>query len=108
LIQALKTNTELQKAIFIVWQISGLISILILSLVFFTNQEFLLSKIPTCPSQLEGKTCILCGSSRAFFEIKNLNFQTAFQLNKASIFIFFGLLINAGIFITYHAKNLRK
>ena len=108
LIQALKTNTELHKAIFIVWQISALVAILILSLVFLTNQDFLLSKIPTCPSRLEGKTCVLCGSSRAFFEIKNLNFQKAFQLNKASIFIFFGLLINAGLLITYHTKNLRK
>ncbi|MGL6037812.1 MAG: hypothetical protein ACRC0E_02840 [Soonwooa sp.] len=108
MIQNLKNNIELQKAIFIVWQISGLISILVSSLVFFTSQDFLLSKIPTCPSQLEGKTCVLCGSSRAFFEIKNLNFQRAFQLNESSIFIFFGLLTNAVLLIIYHAKNLRK
>ncbi|WP_366143262.1 DUF2752 domain-containing protein [Soonwooa sp.] len=108
MIQTLKNNTELHKAIFIVWQISGLISILVLSLVFFTTEDFLLSKIPTCPSQLQGSSCILCGSSRAFFEIKHLHFGKALQLNSSSIFIFFGLLINAGFLITYQLKNFRK
>lgn len=94
-------NPELYRTLIIVWGISVGLCLLLLSLVFLIDQDYILSRIPTCPSQLQNKECILCGASRAFFEIKNLNFAKAFQLNKLSLFIFLSFLLNIIIFIKY-------
>ncbi|TDX86348.1 DUF2752 domain-containing protein [Epilithonimonas xixisoli] len=88
-------NQELKNAIKIVWQISGVLSILILLILFFVDENLILSKMPTCEYQKIGKECFLCGSTRAFIEIKNMNFEKAWSLNKFSFFIFGALFINA-------------
>jgi len=101
-------NQELTRAIIIIWKISAIISALILISVLVMDRDFLLSKVPTCPSKLQNQECILCGSSRAFFEIKEFNFKAAYGLNKLSIFVFLGMLINTSIFLFYIIKNLKK
>ena len=92
-------NQELKNAIQIVWQISGVLSILILLVVFFVDENLILSKMPTCEYRKIGKECFLCGSTRAFIEIKNMNFDKAWSLNKFSFFIFGALVINAILFL---------
>ena len=74
-------------------------SILILLVVFFVDENLILSKMPTCEYQKIGKECFLCGSTRAFIEIKNMNFDKAWSLNKLSFLIFGALAINTILFL---------
>ena len=103
-----KKNQELKNAIQIVWQISGVLSILILLVVFFVDENLILSKMPTCEYQKIGKECFLCGSTRAFIEIKNMNFDKAWSLNKLSFLIFGALAINTILFLKTIIKKYTK
>lgn len=91
-------NLELRKAIKIIWYIISFCIITILLTTFFTEYDFTSEIIPNCDYKNLGKECILCGATRAFFEIANLNFQAAWQLNKASIFLFLVFVTNTAIF----------
>src|SRR6218665_2669077 len=104
--QTTHENQEFKSTIRIVWQISAIISILILLLLFFVDDNKLLSISPTCEYQKIGKECFLCGSTRAFIEIKHLNFTSAFDLNPFSIFIFGLLILNSILFLNY-LKNIK-
>ncbi|GGG52993.1 DUF2752 domain-containing protein [Epilithonimonas arachidiradicis] len=101
MIKTIYKNQELKSAIRIVWQISAIISILILLLLFLIDDDKLLSISPTCEYQKVGKECLLCGSTRAFIEIKHFNLETAFHLNPFSIFIFGLLILNSILFLNY-------
>lgn len=98
-LQIAHKNQELKTAIQIILQISGVLSILILLVLFFVDENLILSKMPTCEYRKIGKECFLCGSTRAFFEIKNMNFEKAWSLNKFSFFLFGALVINAILFL---------
>jgi len=104
--QIFNKNEDLQDAIRIVWQISAVLSISILLMLFLIDADKLLSISPTCEYQKIGKECFLCGSTRAFIEIKNLNFKNALHLNPFSIFIFGFLIINSILFINYIKTKL--
>lgn len=96
---------ELKKAFKIIWILASLFSIVILVIVFLCKDISVLSKIPICEFQAENKKCFLCGSSRAFFEIKKLKFIHAYHLNKVSIVIFGIMLFNSLFFLTKMFKN---
>jgi len=84
----------------IVWYIiSSLIILLLLALLFLNNYTFLYLS-PKCTSiLLYNKPCFLCGTTRAFIEIKNLNFNKAYFYNALSIPLFILFLINSYLYI---------
>lgn len=105
--QTVYKNQELKKAIKIVWQISAIFSIVILLVLFFVDETFILSKMPTCEYKARGEECFLCGSTHAFIELKKLNFSGAFALNRLSPFVFGFLILNSLIFLKYLVKNYK-
>ena len=88
------------KEVKIVWYIlSSLIIVLLLALWFLNNNTFLYLS-PKCTSiLLYNKPCFLCGITRAFLEIKNLNFNKAYLFNVLSIPLFVLFLINSYLYI---------
>ncbi|MFV0306026.1 MAG: DUF2752 domain-containing protein [Moheibacter sp.] len=94
----MKENCEFIKALKIIWMITVIFPIVILLLVFLFDDKTL-SIVPECEYKAKGIKCILCGSTRAFLEIKNLNFHKAYELNNLSIFIFGFLILNSILFI---------
>jgi len=104
--QTFNKNQELKNAIRIVWQISAVLSVSILLILFLIDDNRLLSISPICEYQKIGKECFLCGSTRAFIEIKHLNFKNALNLNAFSIFIFGFLILNSILFLNY-LKNIK-
>ena len=71
----LNNNIEFKKALNIIWMFTAFLFLLILlALIFFSENE-LLNKVPVCESKKLGLQCFLCGTSRAFIEIKKFNFQ---------------------------------
>lgn len=100
-------NQELKNAIRIVWQISAILSIAILLVLFFVDEKIILSTVPICEYKANGEECFLCGSTHAFIELKKLNFSSAFALNKLSPFVFVLLIINSLVFLKYLFKNYK-
>lgn len=97
----LEKNQELKKALKIIWIISALFFLIILFIIFFVPEEIFLSKIPICENKNNNLECFFCGSTRAFFEIKKMNFANAYALNKGSIPLFLILTINFTTFAIY-------
>lgn len=89
------------------WQISAVLSFLVLLILFFVDEKIILSEVPICESRKEGLECFLCGSTRAFIEIKNLNLKNALALNKFSLVIFGLLVINSILFLLFLLKNIK-
>jgi hypothetical protein len=100
-------NQELKNAIWIVWQISAIASIALLLVLFFADNTWILSAVPTCEYSAKGEECFLCGSTRAFTEIKNFNFKNALALNKLSILLFALMVINALVFANHLFKLIK-
>jgi hypothetical protein len=104
-IQLFKTNLSLISALKIVFLVVGIVSAAVLAVVFAADKSWLLAHIPICEYKTAGKECVLCGSTRAFFEIRNGNFQQAAAYNRASIFLFGLMIMNVIITITATAKK---
>lgn len=100
-------NKELAQAILIIWYLSGGISIFIFLLVFFAHPESVYKEIAVCEYKIHGRECFMCGSTRAFFQLKDLNVSKAFQLNKLSPFLFLGLLLNNVLLVIYTIKKVK-
>ncbi|KFC20205.1 DUF2752 domain-containing protein [Chryseobacterium sp. FH1] len=100
-------NQELKNAILIVWQVSAVVSILILLVLFFVDEQKILSQLPVCEARKKGLECFLCGSTHAFIELKKLNFGSAFAFNKLSPFMFVLLILNSLFFLKYLFKNYK-
>ena len=84
----------------IVWYIISSLIILLLLTLLFLNNNTLLYLSPKCTSiLLYNKPCFLCGTTRAFLEIKNLNFNKAYYFNVLSIPLFLLFLINSYLYI---------
>ncbi|RZJ39150.1 MAG: DUF2752 domain-containing protein [Chryseobacterium sp.] len=105
--QTIYKNQELKNAIRIVWQISAIASIALLLILFFADNTWILSAAPTCEYSAKGEECFLCGSTRAFTEIKNFNFKNALALNKLSILLFALMVINALVFANHLFKLIK-
>ncbi|MCA4781306.1 DUF2752 domain-containing protein [Empedobacter stercoris] len=101
----LSKNKDLKNALKIIWVLSGLISILLVFTLLFIPSTLMFEKIPTCEYKLLNKECFLCGTTRAFYQIKEFNFLKAYELNKFSPFLFLALLINI-LIITTNFKKL--
>ena len=98
-------SIQVSREIKIVWKIFSLLLMIVLISLFFLDNDIVLSLSPKCTSFiLYNKQCFLCGTTRAFIEIKNLNFNHAFILNKFSIFLFFIFLLNS-VFFIYSLKR---
>ena len=90
----------------IVWYIISILIILLLLSFFFLNSSTLLYMSPKCTSiLLYNKPCFLCGTTRAFLEIKNFNFSKANFYNPFSIPIFSLFLINSLLYILSFKKK---
>lgn len=106
--QTIYKNQELKNAIRIVWQISAIISIFILLILFCFDDKIILSAVPTCEARKKGLECFFCGTTRAFIEIKNLNIKNAFVLNKFSLILFGLMLLNSIGYLLYLLKTNTK
>ena len=94
------------KEVKIVWSIISILIILLLILLFFLNSSTLLYMSPKCTSiLLYNKPCFLCGTTRAFLEIKNFNFSKANFYNTFSIPLFSLFLINSLLYILSFKKS---
>ncbi|WDF48364.1 DUF2752 domain-containing protein [Chryseobacterium sp. KACC 21268] len=100
-------NQEFKNAIVIVWQVSAILSLLILLVLFFVDEQKILLQLPTCEARKKGLECFLCGSTHAFIELKKLNFSGAFALNKLSPFMCVLLILNSLFFLKYLFKNYK-
>ncbi|OJH11774.1 hypothetical protein FPG87_12660 [Flavobacterium psychrophilum] len=98
----IRNNIELKNALNIIWMISALIFLLVFISIILYPENLILANIPICENQKKGSECFLCGSSRAFIEIKKLNFSNAYNYNKGSILLFIIMTIN---FLTYLYNN---
>lgn len=101
----IKNNKDLKNAIQIVWMLSALTFVIILTSILFLNENSILNQIPICVSKKAGGKCFLCGTTRAFIEIIKLNFTNAYFYNKLSILIFTIMALNS---ITYSFYNIFK
>ena len=94
------------KEVKIVWSIISILIILLLISLFFLNSSTLLYMSPKCTSiLLYNKPCFLCGTTRAFLEIKNFNFSKANFYNTFSIPLFSLFLINSLLYILSFKKS---
>ena len=98
----IRNNIELKNALNIIWMISALLYLLIFLSIMSYPENLILANIPICENQKNGSECFLCGSTRAFIEIKKLNFSNAYSYNKGSILLFVIMTIN---FLTYLYNN---
>lgn len=103
----IKKNKDLENAIRIIWMISAIMFLVVLTLIVFIPEHFILTKMPTCENINKGTECVLCGSSRAFIEIVHLNFSKAYHYNKASIFLFILLAINSLTYLINNQFNIK-
>ena len=97
-------NKDLKNAFKIIWILSAFISILILFTVLFIQSNFVFENIPTCEYKLSNKECFLCGTTRAFYEIREFNVRKAYELNKFSPILFSAMVTNI-LIITINFKN---
>ena len=94
------------KEVKIVWSIISILIILLLISLFFLNSSTLLYMSPKCTSiLLYNKPCFLCGTTRAFVEIKNFNFSKANFYNTFSIPLFSLFIINSLLYILSFKKK---
>lgn len=104
----IKENTELRKALRIIWIFSVLFFLFIIISIIFVPEQLVLENIPVCESQKTGSECALCGSSRAFIEILKFNFSTAYNYNKGSIILFILLTINLLLYLYNSRFNIKN
>ena len=103
-LKQLLENKDLITALKIIWILSGFISALILLTVLFVRPNFVFENIPTCDYKLSNKECFLCGTTRAFFKMKEFDIQKAYELNKFSPILFSTMITNI-LIITIKFKN---
>lgn len=96
------SNSDIKNALKIVWMLSALTFLIILISILFLNENLILNQMPICESKKVGGKCFLCGSTRAFIEIKKLNFTNAYFYNKLSILIFTIMTLNSIIYSFYY------
>lgn len=84
------------------WIFGTIASVVLVLLVFFDDKETIKSQVPVCMSiQYQGKPCVLCGSTSAFYEISKGNWTRALELNKIAVGLFVAIWINLFVFIGY-------
>lgn len=103
----LSKNKDLKTAFKIIWILSGFVSLLIICTILCTQPDFVFKNMPTCEYKLLGKECFLCGTTRAFYQIKELNIQKAYDLNKFSIVLFSAMIINVLIIVINFKNNFK-
>ncbi|WP_165499668.1 DUF2752 domain-containing protein [Pedobacter frigidisoli] len=96
-------NQDFLKAFRIVWIITGLLCLFIIIKSVLISPIHL-RYIPLCPSKAVNSECILCGMTRAFINIGEMNLKAAYTLNKGSVLLFSLILLNALYAIIYIIK----
>lgn len=89
----------------------GSIALLFITIIFplFFDSNTVLEATPTCYSVARfNKECSLCGMTRAFIEITNLNLKTATLLNRGSIPLFLIILLNSIFSVGLSLKEFLK
>lgn len=91
------------------WIFGTIASVVLVLLVFFDDKETIKSHVPVCMSiQYQGKPCVLCGSTSAFYEIAKGNWTRALELNKIAVFLFVLILVNSIVFVGYFVITFYK
>jgi hypothetical protein len=94
--------TSLKIALKRLWILGTLASVILVILVFFDDKETIKKQVPVCMSiQYKGKSCVLCGSTSAFYEMSKGNWSRALELNKIAVVLYLFIWINLFIFIGY-------
>lgn len=89
----------------------GSIALLFITIIFplFFDSNTVLEATPTCYSVARfNKECSLCGMTRAFIEITNLNLKTATLLNRGSVPLFLIILLNSIFSVGLSLKEFLK
>jgi hypothetical protein len=89
----------------------GSIALLFITIVFplLFDSNTVLEATPTCYSVSRfNRECSLCGMTRAFIEITNLNLKAATLLNSGSIPLFLIILLNSIVSVGLSLKEFLK
>lgn len=91
-----------------VWMILSIIGFFTVMIPILDKKKNVYHLIPICPSKLEHKTCILCGSSTSFYLIGNGEYEKAKEVNPIAFYLYFLIILNTILFIllilTYRIK----
>jgi hypothetical protein len=91
------------------WILGTLASLVLVLLVFFDDKETIKKQVPVCMSiQYQGKPCVLCGSTSAFYEMSKGKWSRALELNKIAVFLFVIILGNSIVFVIYFVVKLKS
>lgn len=101
-------NIELRNAVKILWVFSAVLSVAIFLVFFLIEPNLVFQNMPSCEYKLQNTTCFLCVTTRAFYKIKEFDFESAYKLNRLSIFACSIMLINISVVTIYFIKNLKK
>ena len=98
---------EICNAFLWVYAISSTIIIFILCLSFLGDQNKILEMAPTCATNNIGQSCFLCGSTRAFLYMGNLDFNNSKSQNLFATFLFLLFVVNSIFFIFNIFKSIK-
>lgn len=90
-----KKQSDLKKAIYIVWGIVAVMGQILVLIPFFVDEKVLLKSTPVCTAALSGESsCHFCGMTRGFIALSNGMIEEALLWNKFSLLIFIFFIIN--------------
>lgn len=92
---------ELKKSLWISYWIISILLIIPILIANYDTQKSIYNIIPKCPSQKNGKTCVLCHSSTTYYYLAQHNTPVNTPINTIAIAIFYGSIANFGIVIIY-------
>ena len=108
LYQYLVQNKQCREAILWSWAIVSLVIITVIWISIFADSENILATVPSCTAKNVNQNCFLCGSTRAFFSLGQLNISAASASNIYSPLIYSLFLGNSIIFIFCTYKLIKS
>tara|TARA_R110002072_G_scaffold235697_1_gene393306 strand:+ start:20789 stop:21112 length:324 start_codon:yes stop_codon:yes gene_type:complete len=94
-----KKQSDLKKALYIVWGIIAVMGQVLVLIPFIIDEKVLLKSTPVCTASLSGEgSCLFCGLTRGFIALSKGMIEEALLWNKFSLLIFLFFLINFIIF----------
>jgi hypothetical protein len=99
---------DLPYALRMVWLILSIVSCLAVLAPLFLPPSSLFRIFPMCQAKLAGSSCILCGMTTAFVSIGQGDFAAAQRANPASLPLYFTLVLNFVMGITYTMMRVKR
>lgn len=99
-------SKEFRQGFFIVWAVLSLAALFVLIVPFVLPESIIYKIVPLCESKRLGLgQCPLCGMTRAFVEISKGDFTRAFYSNRASVALYFILVLNQLLFLLRYVSG---